>query len=428
MEQAVRTRAAAKGCLTRASAEIESLLSEVEADPESVTESALVDCMEQFSKRLSAYDEAQGKTVESLWALHDKLQSNIRSLESLGVSGNAYGVILTPMVLHRLPESVHLEWARVGKGKESDLEELLQLFMEIQRRERRDREERKPGATAATLHSASDKKNDGPSCDSQTEVDILVGLDYYWGLVKPGSTLLSDHLAIQETKFGYVLSGSWDINKGNAQQRVPNGEDSTNPILHLPHRPVIREASATTRIRPVFDASCKAFNGYSLNDCVESGPNLIPNLVEVLLRFRRWRYGLTADISKTFLQIRVCEQDQDVRRFVWDVRNQVRVMRFDRVVFGDASSTFLLNATIKYHLTQFHDSMVVSELRENLYVDDWLSGSDSQDEIVKMASEAENILAQGGFPLAKWGSNSFLVGDRVVSYSSKDCSKTLPRL
>ncbi|GFS25566.1 hypothetical protein ElyMa_007030200 [Elysia marginata] len=60
MEQAVRARAAAKGCLRRASPEIESLLSEAEADPVSVTESALVDCMEQFSKRLSAYEKAQG--------------------------------------------------------------------------------------------------------------------------------------------------------------------------------------------------------------------------------------------------------------------------------------------------------------------------------------------------------------------------------
>ncbi|GFR57796.1 hypothetical protein ElyMa_005346500 [Elysia marginata] len=75
MEQAVRARAAAKGWLTRASAEIESLLSEAEADPVSVTESALADCMEQFSKRLSAYDEAQG-AVELVIELKD-LDSDI---------------------------------------------------------------------------------------------------------------------------------------------------------------------------------------------------------------------------------------------------------------------------------------------------------------------------------------------------------------
>ena len=72
----------------------------------------------------------------------------------------------------------------------------------------------------------------------------------------------------------------------------------------------------TTKIRPVLDASTKGVNGYSLNDCVEEGPNLIPNLVEVLLRFRRWKYGLTADISKAFLQIRSRKEDQDVDRFL----------------------------------------------------------------------------------------------------------------
>ena len=42
--------------------------------------------------------------------------------------------------------------------------------------------------------------------------------------------------------------------------------------------------------------------------------------------------------------------------YKWDVRDQVRVMRFDRVVFGNASSPFLLNATIKFHLNKFCDS------------------------------------------------------------------------
>ncbi|GFR99834.1 DUF1759 and Peptidase A17 and DUF1758 and RVT 1 d omain containing protein [Elysia marginata] len=261
--------------------------------------------------------------------------------------------------------------------------------------------------------------------DSQTQVDILVGLDYYWGLVKPGTTLLSDHLAIQETKFGYVLSGSWDINNGNAQQRVNHqflcmgdvGEAVCHKLWDL----------ETLGITENIDSDKKKSDDNVLKDFNQT-IRFVDGRYLVLLRFRRWKYGLTADISKAFLQIRVFEQDQDVHRFLWDVRNQARLMRFDRVVFGDASSPFLLNATIKYHLNKFHDSVVVSELRENLYVDDWLSGSDSQDEIVKMASEAENILGQGGFPLAKWGSNSTLVGDRVVRDLSKDCSETLPRL
>ena len=178
----------------------------------------------------------------------------------------------------------------------------------------------------------------------------------------------------------------------------------------------------------MFDASTKCVNGYSLNDCVEAGSNLIQNLVEVLLRFRRWRNGLTVDNSKAFLQIRVRKEDQDVHRFLWDVRDQVRVMRFDRVVFGNTSSPFLLNATIKLDLNKFCDSKIVPELKQNLYVDDWLTGADFQDEAADMVTEDVTIMGKGGFPLAKWGSNSSVVNERIVKNLGTDFPETFPSL
>lgn len=66
----------------------------------------------------------------------------------------------------------------------------------------------------------------------------------------------------------------------------------------------------------MFDASAAGPNGFSLNDCLESGPSLIPDLVEILLRFRRWNVALTADITRAFLQIGVQRPDQDVHRFL----------------------------------------------------------------------------------------------------------------
>ena len=59
--------------------------------------------------------------------------------------------------------------------------------------------------------------------------------------------------------------------------------------------------------------------------------------------------GLTADVTKAFLQVQVCREDQDVHRFLWDDQGIVRVMRFVRVPFGNKSSLFLLNATVKHH-------------------------------------------------------------------------------
>ena len=73
----------------------------------------------------------------TLWNLHDDLLASVRSLEQLGVGGDTYGVVLTPLLLHRLPHDIRLEWARVGEGKEGDLSFLLDfLYAEIGRRER----------------------------------------------------------------------------------------------------------------------------------------------------------------------------------------------------------------------------------------------------------------------------------------------------
>ncbi|GFN85074.1 gamma-tubulin complex component 4 [Plakobranchus ocellatus] len=54
----------------------------------------------------------------------------------------------------------------------------------------------------------------------------------------------------------------------------------------------------------------------SLNDCLEIGPKLIPDLVQILLRLRRWKYGLSAGIQKSFLQIELESADRDVHRFL----------------------------------------------------------------------------------------------------------------
>jgi len=52
----------------------------------------------------------------------------------------------------------------------------------------------------------------------------------------------------------------------------------------------------------VFDASAKTPEGPSLNDCMHAGPSLLPNLMDILLRFRLQRVGLISDIEKAFFK------------------------------------------------------------------------------------------------------------------------------
>ena len=100
------------------------------------------------------------------------------------------------------------------------------------------------------------------------------------------------------------------------------------------------------------DASAKISN-VSLNDCLEQGPSLLPDLFKVLIRFR-W-FKVTADIEKAFLNIQVKEEDRDVKRFLWfkDVENknfEISKLRFTRVMFGMSCSVYMLNGTVHFHL------------------------------------------------------------------------------
>ncbi|KRZ46906.1 hypothetical protein T02_4085, partial [Trichinella nativa] len=79
---------------------------------------------------------------------------------------------------------------------------------------------------------------------------------------------------------------------------------------------VFKTDQTSTKCRIVFDASAH-FRRTSLNRQLEAGPSLQSDLVKILLRFRRHRIGVQADVSRMFLQIGLHKEDRDVTRFLW---------------------------------------------------------------------------------------------------------------
>ena len=183
-------------------------------------------------------------------------------------------------------------------------------------------------------------------------------------------------------------------------------------VHYLPHHAVVQQDKATTKIRIVHDASAKT-TGPSLNDCLYTGPKFDRRIMDILLRFRTSKIALTADIERAFLQICVEEQDQDVLRFLWfdDVTKaqpEVQILKFTRVVFGVSSSPFLLNATIRHHLKKYVSThpKLVKKISESIYVDDVVSGAETEEEAFTMYQESKAMLRSGGFNLHKFNTNS----------------------
>jgi len=86
-------------------------------------------------------------------------------------------------------------------------------------------------------------------------------------------------------------------------------------IHYMPHHPVIRQNRSTTKVRVVYDGSART--PLSLKDCLQKGPNLIPKLFNVLVRFRCHAITLTSDIEKAYLMIGINQTDQDCLRSLW---------------------------------------------------------------------------------------------------------------
>ena len=147
---------------------------------------------------------------------------------------------------------------------------------------------------------------------------------------------------------------------------------------YLPHRPVV-----STKTRAVFDASC-AYNGPSLNEYLYSGPNLLSNVFDILIRFRLNPIGILADIKQAFLNVGMSNDHKDFLRFLWYDTNGLKIViyTFLRVVFGLTSSPFLSNATIRHHLSKYiqFERNFVEKLLEDFYVDDTTSGTKSIEE------------------------------------------------
>lgn len=189
---------------------------------------------------------------------------------------------------------------------------------------------------------------------------------------------------------------------------------------YLPHHGVIREQSLTTKLRVVFNASCKTSSGLSLNDILHIGPKLQIELLDVLLRFRFFKYVFVSDIEKMYRQIIVHPNDWDLQRILWkNEKDELTIYQLMTVTYGMACAPFLA-LRVMQQLIEDEGSkypLAVPTLTKGRYVDDVFGGADSVQEAQETVKQVNNLCMAGGFPLKKWISNEPLT---LQSISSTD--------
>ena len=187
--------------------------------------------------------------------------------------------------------------------------------------------------------------------------------------------------------------------KGYIRQ-LPEPAPRGGPWL-LPHFPVIRLDKSTTKVRIVFDAAAQ-HKGLSLNSCINPGPKLQRELLDVLLRFRRHPVAIVCDIQEMYLQIRINAEDQPYLRFLWrDPHSEEppRVYQFERLVFGLNASPFIAHLVAQDHAKKYLSTcpLGAEAILQSTYMDDTLDSVVNEKDAVQLYRELSKIWTEAGY-------------------------------
>jgi hypothetical protein len=202
--------------------------------------------------------------------------------------------------------------------------------------------------------------------------------------------------------------------------------DDTSPHkvrCFIPHHAVLRPDKSTTKLRVVFGASAKSSSNYSFKDLQMVGPTVQDELVEIVLRFRKHKIALSADVTKMYRQVLVDEGHRPLQSIVWreNPSQSLQTFELNTVTYGTASAPFLairsLHQITHNNMQAYPEASLI--IISDFYVDDLLTGADSIEKAKRLHHEISTILGSGCFPLRKWISNepSVLKDIRVVAPS-----------
>ena len=179
---------------------------------------------------------------------------------------------------------------------------------------------------------------------------------------------------------------------------------SNNPIKNfIPWRVVWKETSLTTPCRLVFDASQVTSTGFSLNDIIAKGRNNMNKLVEIVLRWCINKVAFHTDIQKMYNSIKLNEEHWCLQRYIWqEDLDQTKIPEekvIKTLIYGVKSSgnqaEFGLRETAKLFQEEF--PRVTDIVSNDIYVDDCISGENSESKAIKSAEDLETVLNRGSF-------------------------------
>lgn len=200
---------------------------------------------------------------------------------------------------------------------------------------------------------------------------------------------------------------------------------------YLPHHPVLRDKSETTKCRVVFDASAKTASGLSLNDILMVGPTIQEDIFSILIRLRQHRFVLLGDIEKMYRQIMLDEKHRHLQMILWrnNENEPLQYLQLNTVTYGTSSAPFLSVRCLFELADSCDDELITKIIKHDFYVDDLCTGHHDPEKLKYILKSIKNTLNTAQMNLRKIKSNcTYLFNDDKMFHEqgnvefNKECS------
>ncbi|CAG9133939.1 unnamed protein product [Plutella xylostella] len=197
--------------------------------------------------------------------------------------------------------------------------------------------------------------------------------------------------------------------------KVSSNQGNVN--YYLPHHGIIRESSTTTKLRTVFDASAATTSGLSLNDIQMVGPTVQDDLLSILIRFRQHRFVISGDIEKMYRAIEINSNQRSLQQILFrsDTSQPIQIYTLNSVTYGTASAPYLATKCLSTLASNASNITVKNSILRDFYVDDYLSGGATIEDVIKQSQEVISILSSAKFNLRKFQSNNLEILQAVTN-------------
>ncbi|KAG5683015.1 hypothetical protein PVAND_012325 [Polypedilum vanderplanki] len=199
-----------------------------------------------------------------------------------------------------------------------------------------------------------------------------------------------------------------EIDDGYIRSATAEDMHTTGNVNYVPMSLVVNANKRPVKTRNVYDASAK-FKGDSLNANLLAGPNLLTDLLKPVMRMREKPIAFTGDIQSMFNRILIDPEDQNCQRILWraDSNQPMQVFIKKSMLFGPSSSPFVSQFVKNWVADQYKQQFpeTSESLRNDVYMDDWLSSFPTVEEAITRLNEGIKIFASAQMQLVGIQSN-----------------------